>query len=339
MVKVAVTGIGFMGKTHLGVYQKLKGVKLVAMCDIREGALNIKSLDAGGNIKSSSGTVDLSTVKKYTDFDAMLSDGGFDYVDICLPTYLHAKYSIKAMEAGYHVFCEKPMALTAKEADLMLAAVKKTKKLFSVGQCLRFWPFYVEAKKIVDSGKYGKVRYAEFGRFSNPPVWGWDGWLLDSKRSGNAALDLHVHDVDMILYLFGKPSKVSSVGSKDPDGGISHIATTYAYKDFAVASTGGWRCTDSFGFNMRFFIIMEKATLEVDLSKSPDLVLCPEGKKKMKVKYEAGDGYFHELKDFVAGIAKGKLSGVVTGESAAEAVKLTLNEIESVNKGKEIKIS
>jgi len=183
------------------------------------------------------------------------------------------------------------------------------------------------------------VRYAEFGRFSNPPVWGWDGWLLDSKRSGNAALDLHVHDVDMILYLFGKPSKVSSVGSKDPDGGISHIATTYAYKDFAVASTGGWRCTDSFGFNMRFFIIMEKATLEVDLSKSPDLVLCPEGKKKTKVKYEAGDGYFHELKDFVAGIAKGKLSGVVTGESAAEAVKLTLNEIESVNKGKEIKIS
>ncbi|HOV65237.1 MAG TPA: Gfo/Idh/MocA family oxidoreductase, partial [Spirochaetia bacterium] len=135
MVKVAVTGIGFMGKTHIGVYQKLKGVKLAAMCDIRKDALNIKSLDAGGNIKSSSGEVDLSSVKKYTDFDTMLSEGGFDYVDICLPTYLHATYSIKAMEAGYHVFCEKPMALTAREADAMLACVKKTQKLFSVGQC------------------------------------------------------------------------------------------------------------------------------------------------------------------------------------------------------------
>ena len=71
MVRVAITGMGFMGKTHLGIYNRLENVEIAALCDIRREALDITSLDAGGNIQSSSGAVDLSGVKKFTDFDAM----------------------------------------------------------------------------------------------------------------------------------------------------------------------------------------------------------------------------------------------------------------------------
>lgn len=338
MVRVALTGVGFMGKTHLGVYQKLPDVKLEALCDVRGEAMEITSLAAGGNIEASSGSIDLSGVRKYTDFDRMLSEGGFDYVDVCLPTNLHADYSIRALDAGFHVFCEKPMALTAPEADRMLKAVQRSGKLFSVGQCLRFWPAYTEIRKLINSRSYGNVRYVEFARFSAPPTWGWDNWLLDGKRSGNAALDLHVHDVDMMLFLFGAPQRVRSNGVADRDGTLSHIATLYSYPNFVAASTGGWNCSDSFGFNMRAFFVLDGATIELDFSKPEAVVVHPKGGKRFPLELPAGDGYYHELADFTSGIARGSSSGVVTAESAAQAVKLCLLEIESAKRGKELAV-
>jgi len=140
MVRVALTGLGFMGKIHLGVYQQLRDVEVVALCDSRREAMEITRLEAGGNIEASSGTIDLKRTRKFTDYDKMLAEGGFDYVDICLPTSFHAEYTVRALDAGFHVFCEKPMALTASETDRMLAAVERSGKLFTVGQCLRFWP-------------------------------------------------------------------------------------------------------------------------------------------------------------------------------------------------------
>ena len=72
MVKVALTGVGFMGKTHLGVYQKLGDVEIAALCDIRKAATEITTLEAGGNIQASSGAIDLSRTRKYTDFASMI---------------------------------------------------------------------------------------------------------------------------------------------------------------------------------------------------------------------------------------------------------------------------
>lgn len=338
MVRVALTGLGFMGKTHLGVYQRLEGVEVVALCDSRPAAMEITRLEAGGNIEAAAGSIDLSRARKFTDYDEMLAEGGFDYVDICLPTSFHAEYAVKGLDAGYHVFCEKPMALSAAETDRMLAAVERSGRLFSVGQCLRFWPAYTEVKRILDSGAYGRVRYAEYARFSAPPTWGTDNWLLDGTRSGNAALDLHVHDVDMLLYLHGKPKSLRSRGVFEGDGSISHIATVYSYDELVVASTGGWICSDSFGFNMRAFWVLERATIELDFSKSEPVILFPTGGTRRAIELPPGDGYFHELADFTAGVAKGRSSGIVTGRSAAESVKLCLLEMESAREGREIAV-
>ena len=327
-----------MGKTHLGIYNQLENAELVAMCDIRREALDVNSLDAGGNIESSSGDIDLSGVKKYHDFDEMLKEGGFDMVDICLPTYLHAEYSVKALDAGYHVFCEKPLALTNEESDAILKNVKDSGKFFSVGQCLRFWPAYAEIKKLLDDGKYGAIKYAEFARFSVTPTWSWNNWILDGKLSGNAALDLHIHDVDTLLHFFGTPKNLCSTGVQEEDGSVSHIATVYTYDDFVVSSTGGWICSDSFGFNMRAFFVLENATIEMDFSKEPVVMVCPQGDEKYALPLPDGDGYYHELHDFIAGIERGQLSGIVTPESAAESVRICLEEIRSVKEGTEIHV-
>jgi len=340
MVKVAIVGVGFMGKMHLGVYtDKLDNVEVAAICDINKDALNIENLQAGGNIKTEGTSIDLSGVKKYTDYKEMLKDGGFDFVDICLPTYLHADAAIDAFNAGYHVFCEKPLAISVKDAERVTEKAKETGNLFSVGQCLRYWPAYTEVKRLIESGKFGRVKYAEFARFSMTPTWTWNNWILDGKRSGNAALDLHIHDSDMVLFLFGKPKSVKSSGVQDKDGSFSHISTLYRYDDKVVTSTGGWICSDSFGFNMRALYILEKATVELDFSKEPNVMAYPDRGEKYAMPLAEGDGYFYELRDFVNGVEKGSFSGVVTPESALESVKITFAEIKSAKEQKEIDVN
>ena len=330
MVKAALVGLGFMGKTHLGIYlNKLKNVKVTAICDGNRDALNIKTLDAGGNIKTGGTAVDLSGIKKYTEYDAMLKDGRFDFVDICLPTYLHADTSIKALDAGYHVFCEKPLAGSTAETERIVKKVSETRKLFGVGQCIRFWPAYAEVKHIIDKGKYGSVRYAEFARFSGTPAWAWKNWVLDGNKSGNAALDLHIHDVDMILFLFGKPESLKSGGVFEKNNSISHITTIYKYPDKIVNSTGGWICSESYGFNMRAFFILEKATIDLDFSRDPVVTIYPDNGAKYPLTLPEGDGYYYELKAFADSVENGSPSGIVTAKSAAESVRLCLAEIES----------
>ena len=335
MTRVGLVGLGFMGKTHLGVYQRLSNVEVTAVCDTREENLNITSLSAGGNIRTPEGKIDLSKASKYSDYSKMLESGSFDYVDICLPTFLHAKYTVQALEAGYHVFCEKPMALTVAETKQMLETASRKGRLLGIGQCMRFWPAYVEVKRLIESGTYGKLRYAEFARYSAPAQWAWNRWLANSSLSGNAALDLHIHDVDMILWLFGKPASVKSKGIFEKDGSISHITTFYSYDGKVVQASGGWICSDSFGFNMQAFYILENATIDLDFSKNPTVTVYPSGAQKYPLAFADDDGYFYELKDFVEGVEKGRGSGIVTGQSAADSVALCLLEIESATEGKE----
>jgi predicted dehydrogenase len=338
MVKVAIIGLGFMGKVHLGVYQNLANVEVTSLCDAANEAFENQRPHTGENIQSASGKGRITGIRTYTSYENMFAEGGFDVVDICLPTYLHAECIVKALEADYHVFCEKPIALDLEEIEKILEKVKESGKLFSVGQCLRYWPAYVEVKRMIDEEKYGRVRYAEFTRFSTAPGWTRNNWILDSRNSGNAAIDLHIHDVDMILYLFGLPASLRSVGIVEDDGSISLISTVYKYDELVVASTGGWLCSTTYGFNMKAFYILETATVEIDFLKDPMITVFPEDREKYSPQLPEWDGYYYELKDFIEGIENGKLSGIVTPESASAAVKLCLEEIRSVKENREIGI-
>ena len=110
MVRVALVGLGFMGRMHLSIYGNLKNVQITALCDSREESLDL-SKSGGGNIAVGKVSTDISKAKKYTDYKKMLDEGGFDYVDLCVPTFVHKELSVLALKAGYDVFCEKPMAL------------------------------------------------------------------------------------------------------------------------------------------------------------------------------------------------------------------------------------
>jgi predicted dehydrogenase len=335
-LRIGIIGMGGMGNFHFRAYQGIPGVKVTAICDVEPDKLR-GDKGAQINVGGSGAKKNLAGVKTTTRAAAVFADPKIDVVDLCLPTYLHAKYAVQALRAGKHVICEKPMARNSAQAAQMVAAAKKARRMLFVAHCIRFWPAYEMAREMLRSGKYGRLLSANFVRVGGRPLWGWKNWFMDPARSGAAALDLHIHDADYILFALGKPKAVRSVGSGFARGRFDHIVTAYDYGDGSlVVAEGAWDYAGKFPFSMTFRLSMEKAALELQ----PDgvLKLHPQGKESRVLKVPAGDGYHRELKHFIDCIAKRRKSPVVAPESAMMSVRLVEAEIESAKKGKAVRV-
>lgn len=338
MIRVGIAGLGFMGNMHSKCYQAAENAKLVAICDIDKNRLK-GTAGVAGNIEGAEKPLDLTGVELYCDFDKMLAEANLDAVSITLPTYMHRDFTIKALEAGVNVLCEKPMAMNIAQCEDMIAAAEKSGKVLQIGHCLRFWPEYTKTKQLIDSGEYGKVKAATFQRLSLTPTWSWDNWLMKGAKSGGAMLDLHIHDSDFIQYVFGMPGAVYSRGITGPSGDYDHIITHYLYDDNRVITAeGSWIMMPSFGFEMSFNIILDKATIVYDCTRKPTFKLCLLEGEPLTPEVEAGDGYSRQTAHFLATIQGQKVPEIITPEHSLNSIKLILAEKESAQTGKEVAI-
>lgn len=264
-VKVGIIGIGFMGSTHFRIYQQNPNAEVVAIADIDPKKLAGDWSAIVGNIGDfdNSKSQDLGEIKTFTDPDGVIDDPEVDLVDICVPTPWHKEIVLRALESGKNVFCEKPLARSSTDAIEIVRAAKKTGVVFSTGLCMRYWPEYVQLQEAVQSGALGTVKSATFTRVS-PNVFGnsWENWLAKSKLSGSALLDLHIHDTDMVLALFGRPLAVTSFGASGTrSDGIDHCVTIYHFfDDKFVTSEGSWIPAKGLDFEMRFLVTGSNAT-------------------------------------------------------------------------------
>jgi len=339
MLRIGIAGLGFMGRMHYKCYKALENARVVAVCDLNPN-IEEDTKRAIGNIGEAEEAIDFNSLQLYTDYEKMLKEAKLDAVSITLPTYLHADFSIKALQAGLNVLCEKPMALNVQDCERMIAQANRSGKVLQIGHCVRFWPEYAKAKEIIDSGKYGKVIAATFQRLGAAPAWSADNWFMNEKRSGGVALDLHIHDTDFVQYLFGLPRAVSSLGAKGPGGELLHIATQYLYDDDkAVIAEGSWAMTPSFGFEMSFNIALETATIVYDLTRKPAFKVCPAEGQSITAEVEKGDGWFLEIAHFVKTISGQKVKPVTTLEQSLNSVKIVEAEKESIRKRQKISIS
>lgn len=247
MLRVGLIGCGFMGTMHANCYKSIEGVELVALADLRRE--KAEELSTGTNAKI------------YGDGKELIANAEVDVIDICLPTYLHAEYAMLAMEKVKYVFVEKPVTLTKKEAKALIKKQTETGAQVQVGQVIRFWDEYVELTKILESGKYGKVVNANFRRLSPRPTWGWNNWLLDAALSGGAGQDLHIHDVDFVLSIFGKPKRFYTVRASGGEKN-SYVNTLMMYSDKAVSVEGTWDLPGTRPFEATFRVVFEKAVVE-----------------------------------------------------------------------------
>ena len=322
MIKVGLIGCGFMGAMHSNCYKNIEGVEVVAFADVRKEKA----------IELAKGT----NAEIYGDGVELIEKANVDIIDICLPTYLHAKYALIAMDKVKYLFVEKPVTLSIEEAKEMLEKSRRTNCSVQVGQVIRFWDEYVELQKIVENQKYGKVINANFRRLSPRPLWGWNNWLLDGKLSGGAAQDLHIHDIDYVLSLFGLPKKFYSLKNKNGEQN-SYINTLMEYENFVVTVEGTWDLPSSRPFEASFRVVFEKATVENSGGKF--MLYTDNGaeeikieKKQLKGGVEGGNisdlgGYYNELLCFVNKAKSQEKIERATLKDASESLEFVLGEI------------
>ena len=324
MFRVGVIGCGSIMKTaHLPAYKQMieknDPIVVEAYCDIKPEQL--EGLEG----------------RLYTDVDEMLSkeQGKLDFIDICVPTYLHAEIAIKAMEAGFHVLSEKPMARTIEQGQQMIDAAKRTGKLLMCAYCNRFYDAARYIHDLIRSGELGAVRNAEFSREGGPAPTGTDMWFRDANLSGGAMLDLHIHDVDMIRWMFGMPKAVSAVGkSIVTKGGYDILSANFLYEDnvFVHASCDWY--TEHDKFNTRVIRVnFEKGYVYVD--RSPDrtafVKVTADGEvtdMSDKLNFNA---YYNEIIYFADRLAKGMPVENCLPVDSLDSVKIVMAEMRSAD--------
>ena len=199
-IKIGVIGVGNISECHISGYKNNRDVELYAFCDINAERLKAKGEKHG-------------ITRLYTDLDKMLAElPELDAVSVCTWNNGHAECTIKALNAGKHVLCEKPMAMNAKEAQAMIDASKSAGKKLMVGFVRRFGNDTAVARDFIDAGSVGNIYYAKVQYLRRNGCPG--GWFSDKSRSGGGPLiDLGVHVIDLARYLMGRPMPVSAFGA------------------------------------------------------------------------------------------------------------------------------
>ena len=206
-IRVGVIGAGIIGQVHLNTYkEKLPhDVQLLAVSDINETTARAAAERFG-------------VANVYTDFRKMLARDDLDAVDVCLHNNLHRPVTELALQAGKHVYCEKPMAGSHRDAAAMLETAKETGRKLSIQLSTLFANETRAARELIDAGELGELYHARstgHRRRGRPFVDGYATPAFVQKRNaaGGAMFDMGVYHIAQLLYLLDNP-KVTRVTGK-----------------------------------------------------------------------------------------------------------------------------
>jgi len=291
-----------MGQQHGKRLAAMDRVRVAAICDTRpEGATALKeSLKCDAVL--------------YEDFDRMIAGTALDVLYVCLPPFAHDGQVEKAAAKGIHVFLEKPIALTAAQAERMVAAIEKAGVVSQVGFHMRFRKGVQRLKQLLDSGQAGKPTLFD-GRYWCNMLGG--AWWRDIKGSGGQIYEQVIHVYDLASYFLGAPVTAAGFMGNLCHGGMKDYTIedtsvgSVLFGTGAMASIAASNCAlpDHFAGDWR--VVCEKAILEYRSTgdwriKDESTVYThgPDGMKREDI-VEDGDPYGEEDAEFVQAVRSG----------------------------------
>jgi UDP-N-acetylglucosamine 3-dehydrogenase len=327
MMQVGLLGAGFIGATHAAAYAKLDGIHLAAVADVNRAAADSLAAQYGARAA-------------YT-IEGILDDPEITAVSVCLPTFVHAAAVVAAAERGKHILCEKPLALSLEEVDRMRDAVQRAGIKCMVAQVIRFWPEYLRIREALASGQIGQPRTATGTRLASPPTWG--AWFRDPAKSGGALFDLHIHDLDFVFSLFGKPRSVYAVGVRGATGGWDHVLTSLDYGDKKAALEASYALPAGFPFQMSFRLTGDTGCIDFQFggvaqvdqrsAAQTTLALYRPGAEPELLKPPAEDGYQAEIRYFTNCLLEDHDPVMATLAEAREVLTIALAAKQSLETG------
>ncbi len=225
-MNVGLVGLGGMGTVHYHNYLHIPDARVAAVVGTAD-ADRARAAEWG--------------VPIYESIQRMVESQTIDLVDICTPTYLHKQLTLQSLALGKPTITEKPVALTLDDALEMYAAADRAGVPLYVAQVMQFSKEIQTLRQAVREEWYGKPLDASFTRLSARPQWTQGNWLLDKAKSGLVPFDLHIHDLDVMVSLFGKPLDlryVSCGGEGRPYR--EHYRFDYAFKGLHANAEAAW---------------------------------------------------------------------------------------------------
>jgi predicted dehydrogenase len=264
-LKIGFVGCGGMGSVHLNCLKALSSclpIDVTAIADLQN-----ERLQAALALFPHS--------KGYSLGEDLIEKENVDVVYVCLPSYLHASHAALALKKGRDVFVEKPVCLSLDEAQGLLQAQKESGREVMVGQVVRFFPEFLFLKTLLAEKTYGQLKSIDLLRSSGAPIWGYENWFMDEKRSGSVVLDLHIHDLDFLRYLLGEPTIQSVAASTFPDGMINRIVTSYRFGSVSAVAEGMWHVSPKVPFISAYRAEFQGAAVLCRMFANPSVVVYP----------------------------------------------------------------
>lgn len=296
-IRIGLIGAGGIAGAHVAGYRRNpETVVFAAVADpVVENAEKRRGDDAD--------------VRVYSDYRGMIAAGGLDAVDICLPHHLHAEAVIAAADAGLHVLCEKPLCLTADEAEAITAAVERTGVTVMCAHNQLFLPAVAAAKELVESGVLGRVYEVRttdsfFNDFT-PESMGWRAHA--ATAGGGELIDTGYHPLYLLQHLAGgTPVEVTAMLSRHrldfmegedsaqvlvryDNGVVGHVTTSWAYQP-AVGTE-------------KFSLVAEKGSLSSD---GTTLVSRVRGQEPVTTQFEPVHEFAAEIAHFAESLLQGR---------------------------------
>ncbi|MFW6007136.1 MAG: Gfo/Idh/MocA family oxidoreductase [Halanaerobiales bacterium] len=268
----------------------------------------------------------------YSSFERALEKEEFEAVSIGAPTFVHAEAVMKAANAGKDIFCEKPLAITLKEAEAMEKAIKENGVKFQLGFMRRFDSNYLKAKKLIENGEIGEpILIKSVGRGPGLPP----EWYADINKSNGLLAEVNSHDFDSMRWLMGSDFrevyatadnfKCSQYEDKYPDF-YDTAAVNLKFNNGKLGMVDGC-CPATYGYDARTEILGKEGMLQIGTKKSSSVLIWD---KKGHLNQKGVDSwrnlfkeaYLEETRHFVSCIKEDKKPkvGIKAGKKAIEVV-------------------
>lgn len=332
MLHIAMIGGGYIGDCHISAYNALDP-DFAVLCAI---------IDA--NPVSGKKAAEKAGCRYFETLEQAIEACPIDVVDICVPTFLHEMFTLKAAALGKHVLCEKPVTLSLESFDRMHTACKQNGVKFMTGQIVRFTPEFREFAERICSGQLGNIHMLSERRLCQHPAW--TTWHRDPVKSGGGLFDLNTHDIDFIYSMFGLPESVSAVGWKNDTGCWNHVTTLLHWKDKQAVCETSLEMIGDFPFSAGVRATGDGGTLDYnttagvnikDAKSTGTLMYYPADGIPQEVPVAQYDPFCREIESFLLAV-KNDTAVPIPPEQTRDVLRILLATKESLETGKTVSL-